>query len=272
MDEISDGSVLTHPTSRCNIRFENGNRVLVLKGSIVTSVELAMPATFGNISWMLGMDDEEEMVVHTQLLSSWIALLTRRGPLIARAEVIGLYMCLLMQPNLAPYTQEDRLDEQDVLHQFLNFLRYHYHRVCFVQTRVTLLPEQITVLQKTRDMLLQIPCLLGSEEHCSEFNPDDLLSEDERSAVIRCQQALLFRGRAVGTTSCGKFFSALNRVQKGDVIVALEGSTDRLWTLRRDSSGHCYCIVGDVNVPGYMHGEIYKDTRPEDVDVNFGII
>jgi hypothetical protein len=80
------------------------------------------------------------------------------------------------------------------------------------------------------------------------------LEEIETFGIVK--SLAMWRGRSFGVTSCGKVFSALNLAKVGDVIVALEGSRDRLWTLR-PVEGKGFRLVGDVYIAGYMKGQHY---------------
>lgn len=127
------------------------------------------------------------------------------------------------------------------------------------------------ILDKTKAVIVQLaPMVFGTDP--AAFDPDIVGDAQAQAAIIRFNFAAVWRGRSVGLTRSGKFFSAMNQVQPGDVIVALEGSTDRLWTLRAEPDGQCHRLVGDINVPGYMQGEIYMNKNPSDVDVEFRIV
>lgn len=92
----------------------------------------------------------------------------------------------------------------------------------------------------------------------------------DRAAADRFSLKSLLRGRSLGITKSGRAFNAMNRIQEGDCVFALEGSGDRLWTLRPVADGR-YRLVGDIWVHGIMSGQLYDGIDPKDVDYDIEI-
>ena len=70
-------------------------------------------------------------------------------------------------------------------------------------------------------------------------------------------------GRMMCVTDAGRVCNGMNEVQKGDVIVALQGA-DRLYVLR--PANNRYRLVGDAFVVGLMDGEAYEGLNPDESD------
>jgi hypothetical protein len=110
-------------------------------------------------------------------------------------------------------------------------------------------------------------CDMAATFTSSVLSIDDV----DRDASGRFNAMSVLRGRSLGITKSGRAFSAMNRVQEGDCVFALEGWGDRLWTLRPVADGR-YRLVGDIWVHGLMSGELYDGIDPKDVDYDIEIV
>lgn len=272
MDRIKDGSVATHPNPQTKLHFESGDRQLVLRGSFVGCIAATSPPSYGSISWALDLEDAEAILVELRLLSTWTGLLLRTAKTVTIDDVIGLYSCLAMRPDQIPRDELGYLDKPEIIREVWVFLRESRNYIRRWPEISSIGSEVEETLSQIRDVILQLARFLLCEDDFSKFNPDAEITDAEQATFRRILDVIVWRGRSIGITQCGKFFSALNRTQVGDLIAALEGSTDRLWTIRPGPDGRSYRLVGDINVHGFMQGEIYKDRSPDDVDIALRIV
>jgi hypothetical protein len=106
----------------------------------------------------------------------------------------------------------------------------------------------------------------------ADVNTFDMLqpiNDDEFETSDRVKSVNCWAGRTFGMTKKNHYFSAMNELIEGDVVVALQ-STGHLWVLR--PVGKRYCLIGEAIVDGLMKGEAYEGLDPEEVDCDIEII
>ncbi|EAT88720.1 hypothetical protein SNOG_03515 [Parastagonospora nodorum SN15] len=100
----------------------------------------------------------------------------------------------------------------------------------------------------------------------------DQMSPGETTAfhflAANVQVLRLEKGRVLGRTRAGRLYNAMQGIEDGDVIMALQGA-DQLHVMR--PCGDMFKLIGDIYVDGLMFGEAYVGQDPNEVDYEISI-
>jgi len=107
----------------------------------------------------------------------------------------------------------------------------------------------------------------GTVGKFSESNDEKKQSMQEQ-AMQRMESCQLGRGRVLGRTRAGRLYNSMQRIEDGDVIMALQGSR-QLHVMR--PCGEMFKLISDIYVNGLMFGEAYADQDPDEVDYEISI-
>ena len=259
----------THPCTETKLRFGNENRTLIVKGCQVSSIAVLTPPNPYGLSIILELDSEEGIEQLSCFLENVSELFLQMG--VSLRNALSFCACLTQLPEYNPSSTSSPSHQQYFVHQFWCDWRRKYNDVQTLAHEYSLETVSKHNLDHTKEVILQLAGLLLSDEDLPLFNPNSDLFPEEEEASDQIRGQMSFFGRSLGTTSCGQVFCAQGRVQKGDVIMAIEGSSDRLWTLRPVGNNQ-YRLVGDIYVDGFMEGEIYRDKNPDKVDYDIHIV
>jgi hypothetical protein len=105
------------------------------------------------------------------------------------------------------------------------------------------------------------------------FNDWDRIVEltvEQLRRADEMRSRVMWIGRSLCTTESGLFANVMNVAAQGDVFVALQGGSDRLYALR--PVGDSFRLVGDAWVDGWMEGQAYRGLDPAEVDIDLQII
>ncbi|KAH6258567.1 hypothetical protein HBI40_060000 [Parastagonospora nodorum] len=110
------------------------------------------------------------------------------------------------------------------------------------------------------------------ERYCSQLRGtwDKLFesSNEYKHARRRMSRYSLEKGRVLGRTRAGRLYNAMQGIEDGDVIMALQGA-DQLHVMR--PCGDMFKLIGDIYVDGLMFGEAYVGQDPNEVDYEISI-
>lgn len=256
--EISGTS--THPRSTTMVQFSKDHRALIVRGRLVDAIQFGSPPNYTNGSVDLEIRDFKSARFYLLLLSSWARILFDDRP-IHPNSVFALCRCLLPDPQWSPQPRNGRSRDQERIYLFL----------CTWRTllRLEVTPhlhafEKIGETQTVQDVIQVMHILEGMyDDRSGAFSDQEQVEKDG----LAFYNSMLIVGRSFGKTSSGRVYSSMHGVVDGDVVVALEGSDDRLWKLRPVDCLR-YKLVGDIYVDGCMQGELYRDHTPDDLDVS----
>lgn len=252
----------THPRTTTNIRFNN--RIMIVQGRHVDTIRFGSAPNYINKSVSLGINDINRAAWFLDFLASGSKILLDT-PRMSLESVRATCRCLALDPLWNPTPKNGRSQEQEIIYTLLCSYRRLYSR----------LQQFYDVLDSTANhdvqlTIRQLALLYDPGDVLGSHRTSNQTAEDEKSGS-HFDNPPLNVGRSFGKTASGRIFNAMHEVQEGDAIMVLQGSPNRLWTLR-PAGNSTYRVIGEIYVDGYMNGELYHDVDPDEVDYDICIV
>ncbi|KAL5356011.1 heterokaryon incompatibility protein-domain-containing protein [Aspergillus floccosus] len=231
-------------------QFRNCNSLLTVKGRVLDYVSISG----STIPWA---HDDPRITSQLEFLSD-LACLVSDG--VSIEEIASLLRTITVKAPWSPPPDTQAGANGAISFHFWAYLQ---HKLRLLTESAEDLPAASKEKNQLCDHIRTKVRLLAPYIANPELLQTDNASRVESIAAESVLRYALEHGRRLGRTRGGRFFNAMYPVQEIDAIVALQGA-DRLFVVR--PVGNAYKLIGDIFVDGLMHGEVYKDVSPDNVD------
>jgi hypothetical protein len=239
-----------------------GDHVLTVKGRILDHISFATSPIYESNSIFLGIGDLE----YTKSLWLCIKNLANVFEEVGASLENAARLCrnMVPRPDWTPSAKNGSLGKKNAYH----FWCHSRWILSYINGTYERLGVDFDIDSVTEILVTSLaPLILGDD--ADEFSTDTPLTAEEKEAAMYVWHSGTLRGRSLCTTDEGRICNGMNKVQKGDVVAALQGA-ERLYILR--PSGSRYKVIGDAFVDGLMNGEAYEGIDPNDVDHDIELI